>query len=130
MKGVLLNGKMPKSPFCLAASSSEHEVSRISATSVLKNLDAESRIYPVGITKKREGRVVSVPGTGWSCWRTAAGSSIPPMCPAQYAPGSGLAGLVCFESAGVRSVPVDVVFPVLHGKNGEDGTVQGLRNGR
>ena len=35
-------------------------------------------------------------------------------------------GLVLFENGGVREVPVDVVFPVLHGKNGEDGTVQGL----
>ena len=35
-------------------------------------------------------------------------------------------GLVAFENGRVRELPVDVVFPVLHGKNGEDGTIQGL----
>ena len=46
--------------------------------------------------------------------------------PAAICPGSGLAGLVAFENGVCRSLPVDVVFPVLHGKNGEDGTIQGL----
>ena len=41
------------------------------------------------------------------------------MCPQPSARAAGWRG-VC------RSLPVDVVFPVLHGKNGEDGTIQGL----
>ena len=35
-------------------------------------------------------------------------------------------GFLLFEQGGVKPLPVDVVFPALHGKNGEDGTVQGL----
>ena len=46
--------------------------------------------------------------------------------PVAFCPGSGMKGLVAFENGRVRELPVDVVFPVLHGKNGEDGTVQGL----
>lgn len=104
--------------------SSEHEVSRMSATSVLKNLDAEKyEIYPVGITKEGrwylyQGPVELLADGRWE--------QHPANVPCAVCPGSGLAGLVCFESAGVCSIPVDVVFPVLHGKNGEDGTVQGL----
>ncbi|MBR4888096.1 MAG: D-alanine--D-alanine ligase, partial [Clostridia bacterium] len=35
-------------------------------------------------------------------------------------------GIVAFYPDGVKTIPVDVIFPVLHGKNGEDGTIQGL----
>lgn len=33
---------------------------------------------------------------------------------------------MCFEGNGVITHPIDVVFPVLHGENGEDGAMQGL----
>ncbi|MEZ3496769.1 MAG: D-alanine--D-alanine ligase [Lachnospiraceae bacterium] len=35
-------------------------------------------------------------------------------------------GLLVFRGAGTELIPIDAAFPVLHGKNGEDGTVQGL----
>jgi D-alanine---D-serine ligase len=34
--------------------------------------------------------------------------------------------LYAFQGSQVNEIAVDMVFPVLHGKNGEDGTVQGL----
>jgi len=102
--------------------SAEHEISCISARSVIDALDpGRNEVIPVGITK--EGR-----------WRLQSG---PPALPAetgrmpQIADGSGadveLTGdtgaLVATD--GTRA-QVDVVFPVLHGPFGEDGIVQGF----
>ena len=104
--------------------SSEHEVSRMSATSVLNNLDTEKYdVLPVGITKDGRWYLYSGPVEDLcsGAWERHSGN-----VPAAICPGSGLAGLVAFENGVCRSLPVDVVFPVLHGKNGEDGTVQGL----
>ena len=104
--------------------SSEHEVSRMSATSVLNNLDTEKYdVLPVGITKDGRWYLYSGPVEDLcsGAWERHSGN-----VPAAICPGSGLAGLVAFENGVCRSLPVDVVFPVLHGKNGEDGTIQGL----
>ena len=104
--------------------SSEHEVSRMSATSVLNNLDREKYdVVPVGI--RRDGRWFYYPGPV-AALVTGAWEQDPGCVPAALCPGSGKQGLVLFEGDRVREMPVDVVFPVLHGKNGEDGTVQGL----
>ncbi len=103
--------------------SSEHEVSRLSASSVIENLDrTRYDVLMVGIKKDGTWHLY----TGDES-RIARGEwEDGPCTPAAFCPGSGMRGLVLFENGGVREVPVDVVFPVLHGKNGEDGTVQGL----
>lgn len=103
--------------------SSEHEVSRMSATSVLNNLDREKyELVPVGIHKDGRwfyyaGDLAAIKSGAWEQG---------PCTPAAFCPGSGHDGLVLFEQGGVRCLHIDAVFPVLHGKNGEDGTVQGL----
>lgn len=104
--------------------SSEHEVSRMSATSVLNNLDKEKfNVLAVGI--KKDGSWHLYPGpTEGLC--TGEWEACKENIPVAFCPGSGMKGLVAFENGRVRELPVDVVFPVLHGKNGEDGTVQGL----
>lgn len=48
------------------------------------------------------------------------------MHPAVISPDRDLHGLVEFRMNGVRTTRLDAAFPVLHGRNGEDGTVQGL----
>ena len=45
--------------------------------------------------------------------------------PAAISPNRSDSGLFIFQGDGVRKIRLDAVFPVLHGKNGEDGTVQG-----
>ncbi len=45
---------------------------------------------------------------------------------AALSPNRGERALLVFEAGGVQKITVDAVFPVLHGENGEDGTVQGL----
>jgi D-alanine-D-alanine ligase len=100
--------------------SGEHEVSLASAASVIRALDPDKyEAVPIGISK--EGR--------WLASATAK-----KMLPEVLRSGQhvtlpadpGTTALVPLD--GVKSPPlrVDVVFPVLHGTYGEDGTVQGL----
>ena len=102
--------------------SPEHEVSLRSAESVLNNLDAEKyRVLPVGITK--EGQWLLFGGKDYSMLPANTWQS--QTVRAALSPVHGQ-GLLVFEETGVRCEKVDVVFPVLHGENGEDGSMQGL----
>ena len=104
--------------------SPEHEVSLRSAESVLNNMNVEKyQIYPVGITK--EGQWILFGGTDYSQLPAGAWREHPENCPAMISPVRG-DGLLCFGEDGVVRKPIDVVFPVLHGENGEDGAMQGL----
>lgn len=104
--------------------SPEHAVSLRSAESVLNNLNPEKyNIYPVGIT--RDGRWFHYRGTDYSLLPGGAWEEHPDNYPVAISPVRGH-GLICFEQDGITNVPLDVVFPVLHGENGEDGAIQGL----
>ena len=104
--------------------SAEHEVSRVSAYSVMKNLPEDKyEVVPVGITKDGRwylytGPVEKIPTGEWE----TSGDAVP----AFVCPDRSVGGIVALAPAGARTVKVDCVFPVLHGRNGEDGTVQGL----
>jgi D-alanine-D-alanine ligase len=108
--GVLFGGR-----------SGEHEVSLASAASVIRALDPEKyEAVPIGISK--DGR-----------WLVGSGAQkmLPEVLKSgeriSLPPDPTVAALVPLsQSAGQSSVTVDVVFPVLHGTFGEDGTVQGL----
>lgn len=104
--------------------SPEHEVSLRSAESVLNNLDKEKyNIFPVGITKSGEWILYggedygALPGGEWLRCEKNRRATISPV--------RGQ-GLLNFEGDCVVREHIDVVFPVLHGENGEDGSVQGL----
>ncbi|NLM59679.1 MAG: D-alanine--D-alanine ligase [Clostridium sp.] len=116
--------------------SSEHEVSRISATSILKNINREKfEVVMMGITKDGKwlpynGDIDKIPSGEWE--QIALGENIKGI-----GTKSSLldAMVVCndtdknIEKSGetqVNGKKIDVVFPVLHGCNGEDGTIQGL----
>jgi len=104
--------------------SPEHEVSLRSAESVLKNLDPEKyNIIPVGITK--DGDWIRFGGTDYSELPTGNWLENPENRRAAISPIRGQ-GLLCFEGDCVVRELIDVVFPVLHGENGEDGAMQGL----
>lgn len=104
--------------------SAEHEISILSASSVVRNIGEENTVHLIGITKdglwyhqddsmrvllandasanlkileNEEARVLVIPGAGKSSFKTSKGM-----------------------------LETDVVFPVLHGSYGEDGTIQGL----
>ncbi|MBR5486009.1 MAG: D-alanine--D-alanine ligase [Oscillospiraceae bacterium] len=105
--------------------SSEHDVSLLSASSVIKNIPAEKYdVVMVGITKEGKwlrytGDPAMLPQSGWL-------KNCENLTPAVISPDRTTKGLLVLEKDGWKTIPVDVVFPVLHGKNGEDGTMQGL----
>lgn len=105
--------------------STEHEISCISASSVLSHLDPDRYdVTVVGIT--REGRWLLCTADAQAmhddAWERAEG-----VCPAFLLPDAELHSLLLLREDGSHELrPVDVVFPVLHGIGGEDGTVQGL----
>ena len=104
--------------------SAEHDVSRASAANIYRSLDpARYQITLVGITG--DGRwVVADAGndTGPAALVIPADAPQLVLLPG----GQGRALAIEANAAGVRELPAfDVVFPVLHGPNGEDGTVQG-----
>ena len=104
--------------------SPEHEVSMRSAESVLNNIDKEKyNIFPVGIT--RDGDWVLYGGKDYSKLVTGEWRSCPENRRATISPVRGQ-GLLSFEGDCVVRERIDVVFPVLHGENGEDGAMQGL----
>ena len=104
--------------------SPEHEVSLRSAEYVLNSMDPEKyNIFPVGITK--DGDWVLFGGTDYSMLPSGAWKDHPDNRRAAISPVRGQ-GLLSFEGDCVVREWIDVVFPVLHGENGEDGTVQGL----
>jgi len=103
--------------------SSEHEVSRLSAESVIRNIDRNKyNVKMIGITK--DGRWLSYDGPvgliGSGEWQRLAEAGNKPR---QLLLSAGTA---IMESENESSGKIDVVFPVLHGLNGEDGTIQGL----
>ncbi len=107
--------------------SGEHEVSLLSAASILKAIDRRKfDVVPVGISK--QGR-----------WRTAEAAErmLEGPGPAQLASGEADAaapGEIAVSEGGAERdgqscldpQRLDVIFPVLHGTFGEDGTIQGL----
>ncbi len=101
--------------------SSEHDISCISAKNVISNVDYNKyNVVLIGIT--REGRwfvynddINLLPDGKWIYSKK--------LVPAFISPDASVHGIVC--STG-EIIKLDVAFPVLHGKNGEDGTIQGL----
>ena len=109
--------------------SSEHAISCVSAGSVLGAIDRERfDVLPIGITA--EGRWVLAPDDPEAL--AIHGRELPAVDPTGTAltlPGDPTAkGLVVLEPGDVPPDlgAVDVVFPLLHGPYGEDGTLQGL----
>ena len=107
--GVLFGGR-----------SGEHEVSLISAASVIQALDPQKyEPVPIGITKDGQ----------WLAG-TAAHKMLPEILRSgervMLSADPNVAALVPVSNSRPDALRVDVVFPVLHGTYGEDGTVQGL----
>jgi D-alanine-D-alanine ligase len=108
--------------------SGEHEVSLASAASVLSAIDPERyEIVPMGIAK--DGQWL-VGGDPLRALADAAGVRLALPAPASAAEPSASRALARVPTAGGLPAGVaarlDVVFPVLHGPYGEDGTLQGL----
>jgi D-alanine-D-alanine ligase len=107
--------------------SGEHAISCISAASVLRALDRDRyEVLPVGILP--DGRWVLAPDDPEALeLRDGKLPAVAPGSEIAVVPG-GWHELAAHPSTGLRDLGsvVDVVFPVLHGPYGEDGSIQGL----
>ncbi len=105
--------------------SPEHDVSLVSAHAVLSNLDrTRYAAIPLGVTRAGEwfrydGDIARIRD---GSWQQDTGN----LTRAALCPDRSIHGLVLLTPQGGQQQRIDVVFPVMHGKNGEDGTVQGL----
>lgn len=97
--------------------SEEHPVSVKSALEVARNLDTRKYepVY-IGITEGGAWVLCDGPEPGWE-----SGGR-----PAVVSPDPGVHGLLVLRDGGYEAIRLDVVLPVLHGRLGEDGAVQGL----
>lgn len=102
--------------------SSEHEISLMSATSILENIDT-SLFDAVTIGIRRDGRALLYKGSTAAIkdgsWENCD------VTPCIISPDPSHHGVLLFDG-GSTVIRLDAAFPVLHGKNGEDGSIQGL----
>ncbi len=108
--------------------SGEHEVSLISAASIIKNLDpARYSILPIGITKAGEWLLQDEASLRLIVNGRSGMEGLPPIVSGTKVSVLPGIGLVSEKASGTWEIlECDIVFPVLHGTFGEDGTVQGL----
>ena len=115
--GILFGGK-----------SAEHEVSLISAKNVIEALDRDKYdVFLIGIDKTGEWRLRN----GYSYLMNHDNPKLVQLYESKeclaFVPQQGRKDLVhCSENKLQGSLQLDVIFPVLHGTYGEDGTIQGL----
>jgi len=129
LPSVGMTGNKTRVAVVFGGRSSEHAISCVSAGSVLSYLDPDRfDVVPVGITNHGAW----VLGSGDPRELAIADRALPAVDPSRTAlalPGDPTrGGLVILDPdrAGEVFSRVDVVFPVLHGPFGEDGTIQGL----
>ena len=97
--------------------SEEHPVSVKSVREVAKSLDlAKYEPFYIGITERGEWKLCDSPDGDWENNSR----------PAVLSPDRSVHGLLVLEDGKYDTVRLDVVLPVLHGKLGEDGAIQGL----
>ena len=98
--------------------SEEHPVSVKSAQEVAKSVDLERyEAFYIGITKSGEWILCDGPDADWGRGRRR---------PAVLSPDRSVHGLLVLEQERYERIRLDLVFPLLHGKLGEDGALQGL----
>jgi D-alanine--(R)-lactate ligase len=99
-------------------SSEEHPISIKSAEEVAGSLDLEKyEPFYIGITKSGDWKLCDGPDAQWESGNCR---------PAVLAPDRSVHGLLVQEQGQYQTIRLDVVFPVLHGRFGEDGAMQGL----
>src|SRR5215471_15145668 len=103
--------------------SAEHDVSLMSAANVYRALDPERyEVVPIAVARTGEWMLCALPEGQFPTQVPTDGPLV------TLLPGGGGRLVVAPQEGGAVEVPapIDVVFPVLHGPFGEDGSVQGL----
>lgn len=105
--------------------SPEYEVSLQSAFSVIENINTDKfDIVPVGIT--RDGEWYHYTGQYNNILNNTWHKDIENLLPIAFSQSYSVRGFLELSQEKYTIIKVDLVFPVLHGKNCEDGTLQGL----
>ena len=101
--------------------SSEHEVSCISATTIISNINTEKYdVRMIGITKDgRWLKVDKVEDITSGEWKNSKVTAV-------ISPDTAQQGILYTEDGNHSIEKIDVIFPAMHGLYGEDGTIQGL----
>ncbi len=117
--------KMKNALIIFGGVSSEHNVSLLSATSVIKNTPKDKyNVVMLGITKDGEmylytGDVENLANDVWL-------NDKENLKKATISTNHSDHGILVLDNGKYELIKIDVCYPVLHGKNGEDGTMQGL----
>lgn len=104
--------------------SSEYEVSLQSSYAVITHINQEKYdVVMIGIAKTGcwylyQGEVENIPGDNWFNEADCT--------PVVVSPDKELHGILVLKENGIEKISLDAALPILHGKNGEDGTVQGV----
>lgn len=105
--------------------STEYEVSLQSASAVFENINTNKfDIIPIGIT--RSGEWYHYTGEKEKILNNTWFEDSKNLCPVVVSQNRSVKGFLESVSDKYRVIGVDLVFPALHGKNGEDGTLQGI----
>ena len=105
--------------------STEYEVSLQSASAVFENINTNKfDIIPIGIT--RSGEWYHYTGEKEKILNNTWFEDSKNLCPVVVSQNRSVKGFLEIASDKYRIIKVDLVFPVLNGKNGEDGTLQGI----
>lgn len=105
--------------------STEYEVSLQSSSAVLENMDRNKYdVIPIGITRDGDwyhymGSIKNIQNNTWHQDKMN-------LIPIVVSPSPSVKGFLEFTKDNWHIEKIDLAFPILHGKNGEDGTVQGL----
>ncbi len=116
--------ELKKIAVLFGGNSSEYDISLQSAHTVLVNLNkSKYDIIAIGITRDGEwfryyGDYARVADDTWH-------KNENDLVSVAVSPNRSVKGIIEFTRGGCKITKLDAVFPVLHGKNGEDGTVQG-----
>jgi D-alanine--(R)-lactate ligase len=112
------NMKKLKIAILFGGRAEEHPVSIKSAQQVAQHLDTEKyEPFWIGITQDGAWKLCDGPYTDWengTCY------------PAVLSPDSSVHGLLVMEQGQYKTIRLDVILPVLHGRLGEGGAMQGL----
>ena len=104
--------------------SSEYEVSLQSSYAVITHIDTKKyELILIGITKTGrwylyQGEIAKIPEDNWF--------NTEDCIPVVVSPDKELHGILLLKEQGIETLSLDGALPILHGKNGEDGTVQGV----
>lgn len=120
-----VNMEKTKIAVIFGGNSTEYEVSLNSSYSVFENINREKfDVLPIGITREGDwyhytGDINKLPDNTW----IEDKENLHPVVVSQN---RSVKGFLEFDGDSFKTVKIDLAFPVMHGKNGEDGTLQGL----